>query len=107
MRYRVGGMQTLVDAIRAIGATQPVMVAALNFSNDLSQWVDHAPDDPLNQVAASFHDYMGQACDNVGCWNGQVAPVAANVPVVTGYLAWAWIVLSPGRSRMPGAAPTA
>lgn len=86
-RYRVAGMQTLVDAIRATGATQPVMVGGLNFSNDLSEWVDHAPDDPLNQEAASFHNYMGQACDNVGCWNGQVAPVAANVPVVTGEFA--------------------
>ena len=86
-RYRVAGMQTLVDAIRATGATQPVMVGGLNFANDLSQWADHAPDDPLDQEAASFHNYMGQACDNAGCWNSEVAPIAANVPVVTGEFA--------------------
>jgi endoglucanase len=82
--YRVAGLQTLVDAIRGTGATQPVMTGGLNFANDLTGWVDHAPDDPLNQEAASFHNYMGQGCDNVGCWNSEIAPVAANVPVVTG-----------------------
>jgi endoglucanase len=129
-RYQVAGLQELVDTIRATGATQPVMTGGLDFANDLSQWVDHAPDDPLDQEAASFHNYMGKDCDNVGCWESEIAPVAANVPVVTGefaeddfenptcgnktpnsfdsdymswadahgvsYLAWAWIVLSPG-----------
>ena len=75
--YRIAGMQTLVDAIRATGATQPVMVGGLDFADDLSQWVEHAPADPLNQEAASFHNYMGKECDNVGCWNSEVAPVAA------------------------------
>lgn len=85
--YRIAGMQPLVDAIRATGATQPVMVGGLDFADDLSQWVEHAPDDPLNQEAASFHNYMGKECDNVGCWNSEVAPVAARVPVVTGEFA--------------------
>jgi len=82
--YRVAGLQTLVDTIRTAGATQPVLIGGLDFANDLSQWGDHAPDDPLNQEAASFHNYTGQRCDNVSCWNSEVAPVAANVPVVTG-----------------------
>jgi endoglucanase len=83
-RYQIVGMQTLVDTIRATGATQPVMVGGLDYANDLTQWADHAPNDPLNQEAASFHNYMGKTCDNVACWNSEVAPVAANVPVVTG-----------------------
>ena len=82
--YQVASLQTLLDTIRATGATQPVLAGGLDFANDLSQWVDHAPDDPLNQEAASFHNYTGQACDSVGCWDSQIAPVAANVPVVTG-----------------------
>ncbi len=82
--YQAVGMQTLVDAIRSAGATQPVMVGGLDYANNLTQWADHAPDDPLNQEAASFHNYMGKECDNVTCWNSEVAPVAANVPVVTG-----------------------
>jgi endoglucanase len=82
--YQVAGMQALVTAIRNAGATQPVMVGGLDYSNDLSQWASHAPNDPLNQEAASFHNYMGKNCDNATCWNAQIAPVAANVPVVTG-----------------------
>jgi hypothetical protein len=82
--YRVAGMQDLVNAIRGTGATQPVMVGGLDYANDLTQWATHAPDDPLNQEAASFHNYQGKSCDNLGCWNSEIAPVAANVPVVTG-----------------------
>ncbi len=83
-KYQVVGMQSLVDTIRNAGATQPVMVGGLDYANDLTQWADHAPNDPLNQEAASFHNYMGKTCDNAGCWNSEIAPVAANVPVVTG-----------------------
>jgi len=83
-RYRVAGMQTLLDTIRATGATEPVLAGGLNFANDLSQWAGHAPKDPLNQEAASFHNYQGQACSDISCWNSQIAPVAGTVPVVTG-----------------------
>jgi hypothetical protein len=86
-RYRIAGMQTLLEAVRATGATQPVMAGGLDFANDLTGWLTHKPVDPLNQMAASFHNYMGKTCDNVGCWNSQIAPVAANVPVVTGEFA--------------------
>jgi hypothetical protein len=82
--YTAVGMQALVTAIRSAGATQPVLVGGLDYANDLTGWVAHAPNDPLNQEAASFHNYMGKACDNASCWNSQIAPVAANVPVVTG-----------------------
>jgi Cellulase (glycosyl hydrolase family 5) len=83
-RYAVAGMQGLVDTIRSTGATQPIMVGGLDFANDLSQWVEHAPDDPLDQEAASFHNYMGKSCDSLACWTNEIAPVAAHVPVVTG-----------------------
>ena len=83
-RYQIAGMQTLLTDIRNTGATQPIMTGGLDYANDLSQWADHAPDDPLNQEAASFHNYMGKSCDNADCWNSTIAPVTANVPVVTG-----------------------
>ena len=83
--YQVAGLQTLLNAVRNAGATQPVLAGGLDFANDLSdQWVDHAPDDPLNQEAASFHNYQGKGCDNATCWAPTIASVAANVPVVTG-----------------------
>ena len=89
-RYQIAGLQTLLDAIRATGATQPVLAGGLDYANDLGdhdhggQWMNHAPNDPLNQEAASFHNYMGKVCDNLSCWKNAIAPVAKHVPVVTG-----------------------
>jgi hypothetical protein len=120
--YNAVGMQALVTAIRGTGATQPLMLGGLNFANDLTGWLADRPTDPLHQEAASFHNYEGEGkCDTPACWNSQIAPLAAAVPVVTGeiaqevcaptnfdveymdwadqhgvgYLAWAWWVLSP------------
>jgi endoglucanase len=87
-RYRIAGMQQLLDAVRGTGATQPVLAGGLNFADDLTGWLAHEPTDPLHQLAASFHNYMGDGkCDDVACWNSEVAPVAAAVPVVTGEFA--------------------
>jgi endoglucanase len=89
-RYRIAGMQTLLDAIRSTGAKQPFISDGLDYANDLGehdggrQWMNHAPDDPLNQEAAGFHNYMGKGCDNAACWKSTIAPIAAHVPVVTG-----------------------
>jgi hypothetical protein len=58
--YEASGMQSLVDAIRAAGATQPVLVGGLDYANDLTGWLANRPADPLNQVAASFHNYQGE-----------------------------------------------
>jgi hypothetical protein len=88
--YRVAGLQTLLNAVRNAGATQPVLSGGLDYANDLGEndhgdeWMDHAPDDPLNQEAASFHNYMGKGCDSATCWKATLARVAAHVPVVTG-----------------------
>lgn len=82
--YTAVGMQTLVNAIRSTGATQPIMVGGLSYSNDLSGWLANEPTDPDNQLAASVHVYEGENCSSDDCWNAQVAPVAAQVPVVAG-----------------------
>jgi endoglucanase len=82
--YTAVGMQTLVNAIRASGATQPIMVGGLSYANDLSGWLANEPSDPDGQLAASLHVYEGESCDDVSCWDSTVAPVAAQVPVVTG-----------------------
>ena len=84
--WPIAGMQSLVDAVRSAGATQPIMVAGVNYTNDLSQWLSHEPTDTLSppQLIASFHAYDGEACDDDACWDSSVAPVAAQVPVVTG-----------------------
>jgi endoglucanase len=97
VRYEIVGMQTLLTDIRDVGATQPIMVGGLDYADDLGDtndangggqgWMQHAPDDPLNQEAASFHNYQGEGCDNQSCWENTVKSVAAHVPVVTGEFA--------------------
>jgi|HubBroStandDraft_6_1064221.scaffolds.fasta_scaffold62343_2 endoglucanase len=78
------GMQTLVNTIRAVGATNPLMVGGLDWANDLSGWLTHEPKDPLNAIIASWHSYPGETCGSASCWTSTVAPVALQVPVVTG-----------------------
>ncbi|HVU71205.1 MAG TPA: cellulose binding domain-containing protein [Ktedonobacteraceae bacterium] len=109
------GMQALVNTVRATGATNPIMLGGLAYSNDISQWLQYRPSDPLNNLIASVHIYNFNACSTATCWDAQIAPVAAQVPVIAGeigendcahgfidtlmnwfdqhgssYLAWAW-----------------
>ena len=82
--YTVAGMQTLVNAVRSAGANNVLMLGGLEWSNDLTQWLQHEPTDPDHNLAASWHSYNFNACSNQSCWTSQVAPVAASVPVVAG-----------------------
>ena len=81
-KYAATGMQALVTAIRATGATQPLLLGGLNYSNDLTGWLANKPTDPLNQLVAAWHNYPGQGC-STSCWNSTITTVAASVPVVT------------------------
>jgi endoglucanase len=122
--YLIVGMKPLVGAIRAAGAKQPVLLGGLDYANDLRGWLDARPED--DQLVASFHNYDGQRCQTEACWNTEIAPVAAKVPVIAGefgetdckedhdrrwmtwadqhgvgYLAWQWVVLQPDEQPNP------
>lgn len=113
--YRAAGMQSLVNAVRSTGANNVIMVPGIAFANDLSQWLQHEPTDPDHNLVASWHSYNFNSCSSLSCWNSQIAPVIAKVPVIAGeigedncadtyidplmnwldarstsYLAWAW-----------------
>jgi len=113
--YKVAGMQALVNTIRSAGANNVIMVAGIDWANDLSQWLAHEPIDPDHNLAASWHSYNFNSCASPSCWDSQIAPVIAKVPVIVGelgeddcsdtyidplmnwldarstsYLAWAW-----------------
>ncbi len=51
------GMQEMLNAVRATGATNVVMTAGVSWAQDTSQWVLYAPVDPLKQLACSWHAY--------------------------------------------------
>src|SRR5258708_4499162 len=82
--FAVAGMQTLVNTVRATGATNVLMLGGLAWSNDLSQWLANKPSDPQNNLAASEHIYTFNPSSNTSCWDSQIAPVAAQVPVIAG-----------------------
>ena len=115
LSYRAVGMQSLVTAVRSTGARNVIMVGGLRWADDVSQWLKFRPADPDHNLVASWHVYSFNRCTVTTCWNSQVAPVIARVPVVvgemgerncadtfilplmrwldarsTGYLAWAW-----------------
>ena len=117
------GMQALVNAVRTTGASNVIMLGGIQFANTLwsnasRNWLAYRPADPLANLVASAHIYPGNWCVDVGCYEREIAPVAAQVPVVvaefgaagcdsatvawldtlmswldarsTGYLAWTW-----------------
>jgi hypothetical protein len=82
--FAVAGMQTLVNTVRATGATNILMLGGLAYSNDLSQWLTYKPTDPDNNLVASVHVYSNNACASTSCWNSEYATVHAQVPVLAG-----------------------
>jgi hypothetical protein len=83
--YATAGTQSVVDAIRSTGATQPIMLGGLDYAHDLSGWLAHEPTDPDHQLVASVHVY-GQLSPCDGACRTILARVAGKVPVVTGEL---------------------
>jgi endoglucanase len=77
--YRAAGMQQLVDAVRSTGASQPLMLAGLDFTGDVSGWLSHEPRDPLHQLIVSFHTFEFD-CDTACA--AAVIQVGRRVPVV-------------------------
>ncbi len=119
--YPLVGMASIVSTIRGAGATQPILLGGLDYSNDLRGWLANRPSDP--QLVASWHNYPGQRCQTESCWNAEILPVAAVVPVIAsefgqsdggtghlttfmpwadahgiGYAPWAWWVVNGGGS---------
>jgi hypothetical protein len=101
--YTAAGMQELLNDVRATGATNVVMSPGVQYTNTLDNWLQYEPSDPLHQLAASFHGYNFNICITVSCWTSELAPVAAQVPLISGeigeddpaatyidaYMAWA------------------
>jgi endoglucanase len=86
---QVVGMQRLVDAVRVTGATNVILLGGIHFANTLwsnptRNWLTYKPIDPLGKLAASWHAYNGTWCTSVSCYETEVAPIAAEVPVIAG-----------------------
>ena len=82
MTYQAAGMQTLVNSVRATGATNVITLGGVQYSGTLDHWSTYAPTDSAGQLAASFHTYNFTSCTTVSCWNSWLSGVG-NAPLVT------------------------
>jgi hypothetical protein len=74
------GMNQMIAAVRATGATNVVMAGGQTGASDLSGWLSHKPADSLNQLALSWHAYGG-----TGSQGGYAqAVLGAGIPVIIG-----------------------
>ena len=78
------GMQQLLDAVRATGATNVVLCGGVSYSNVLTSFPSHIPVDPISQLGAAWHVYSfniyvdpspGTSTTNM------LAAVSTNVPL--------------------------
>jgi hypothetical protein len=81
--WSTAGMQTLVDAVRSTGATQPLIATGLEWGSDLSSWLQYQPHDPAHQLAAGMHVFDFSPCNRLHCWQTQTQPLLGGAPIVT------------------------
>jgi endoglucanase len=64
--WNVASYQAMINAVRATGATNVVLIGSVGYTGDLSGWLSHEPADPLHQMAATWHAYptYGQTWEN-------------------------------------------
>lgn len=55
--WAVASYQAMLDAVRATGATNIVLVGSMQYAQDLSGWLRYRPTDPRGQLAAVWHPY--------------------------------------------------
>src|SRR5256714_4582287 len=78
--YQVAGMQTLVNSVRATGATNVIMSAGLTWTNDLSQWLAYEPKDPTGNPMAPWPSYNFHGCRSTVFSATNIAAAAAKGP---------------------------
>jgi hypothetical protein len=57
LTWRTAGMQQMLDAVRATGATNVVLTSALSYAGAIYNWLKYRPTDPANQLGAVWHAY--------------------------------------------------
>jgi endoglucanase len=89
--YTTVGTQSLLNAVRATGATNVIMVPGIQATNQLDQWLSYKPTDSYTvagsqQIMADMHFYPPghDSCTDESCWNGAALTVAKSVPFIAG-----------------------
>ncbi len=82
MSYPAAGMQSMLTAVRNAGANNLVLLAGIEYANDLSQWLTYKPTDPVNNFAASWHVYPNSNYTSNHTLMMDAMGVAGMVPIV-------------------------
>lgn len=83
--YVAAGMSELVAAVRGTGSRTVVLAGGIYWAEGMRKWLRYRPADPLGQLAASFHAYsFNEYCADTRCYDRDLAPIAAAVPLVVG-----------------------
>jgi hypothetical protein len=64
--WNIASYQAMINAVRATGATNVVLIGSPSFTSDLTGWLANRPSDPQGQMAATWHAYptYGQPWQN-------------------------------------------
>jgi endoglucanase len=57
VNWQTAGYQQMLDAVRATGATNVVLVGTDSWTQTMTDWLQYAPSDPSKQLAAAWHPY--------------------------------------------------
>ena len=76
------GMQDALNAVRATGATNVVLIGGSDYANDLSRALEFWPVDPLRQSGAVWHAYLYGPASRFGGREICDGILNANIPVV-------------------------
>jgi hypothetical protein len=79
--WQASGLQSLVNAVRATGATNVLMAAGLGGAGNISNWLEFKPTDPLKQLALSWHAYNGVSARDA---HYAADILAAGFPIIVG-----------------------
>jgi endoglucanase len=56
-KWTVIGYQAGIDAVRAAGATNVIILGGQGYDNDETWWAQYPPSDPLRRLALTYHAY--------------------------------------------------
>lgn len=87
-RFTAAGVQSLVNAIRAQRATQPIILGGLSYNADQSQLLANLPNDPEKQLLVSAHiyDFVQSSAAVDANFAGIYRTIAAGLPLILGEL---------------------
>ncbi len=90
--WQTAGMQQMLNAVRATGATNVILTSTLAYSSMMTGWLQYHPTDTLNpsQLGAVWHAYpapgnpSAEACIGLPACSAQVMSAAQSI-VAAGY----------------------